>query len=258
MEPIGAGSRIPVPLSELRQYNPNRGLSGMNNAQLYLAWLRTTSPEVYMSALRKITGKKRTLGGLDADLCDSMTAPATFGAFGQDDSSFSYDTMPTVDITATPITDSSYTLPALTPSDIGVSDVSSGLTLPDFGTGLTEVPGIDTSVTMPNVSITPAPAAGTPSNWLAAFTTAVGNVAASALQASNQSNLIKLNTTRAQQGLPPVNANGQVVTSANTRLAPATGPIYAIESKIAGATGGMGMPLMLLAGVGLLVFFMRK
>lgn len=221
----------------------------MNNTQLYLAWLRTTSPEVYMAAMRKITGQKRTLGGLDADLCASMTAPSTFGAFGQDDSSFDY-TMPEIDITA-PVDTTTYTLPV-------IDETSLTPVTPIDTSVLTPVTDIGTTVTMPDVTITPAPATSSPfsSNVLAAFTTAVGTVAASALQASNQSNLIKLNTARAQQGLPPVNSAGQVVTPTNTRLAPATGPIYKLESTIAGAAGGVGLPLLL--GVGVLAFFMLR
>lgn len=220
----------------------------MTNFQLYLAWLRTEAPDVYLAAMRKITGQVRTLGGLDSDLVDSMTQPATMGSFGQDSSS---DTsLPEITVYGdTGTADSGYTLPTLTEYDLNPPQITPTLTdvtLPD--------------VTEPNITITPAPAPAAPAtggtNWAAAFVTAVGNVASAALRSSSQSNLVKYNTQRAQMGLPPVNAQGQVVSSAG--LAPATSAIYALESKIAGVTGGMS-PVVLLAGIGLLAFlFLRK
>lgn len=221
----------------------------MNNAQLFMAWLRTTAPDVYLAAMRKITGQRRTLGGLDSDLVDSMTAPATFGSFGQD--SASDTSLPEITVYGdTGTADSGYTLPTLTEYDLNPPEITpptlTDITLPEPAA--------------PNITITPAPSApatGGGSFW-AAFTTAVGSVASTALSASNQSNLIKLNTTRAQMGLPPVNANGQVVSGAG--LAPATSAIYRLESQIAGAGRGLGgSPVLLLAGVGLLAFiFLRK
>ncbi|MGH3574921.1 MAG: hypothetical protein ACRDUW_24375 [Pseudonocardiaceae bacterium] len=47
----------------------------MNARQLYLAWLRSTHPDIYVAALRKVAGKPRSLGGLGQDLMSSMTAP---------------------------------------------------------------------------------------------------------------------------------------------------------------------------------------
>ena len=219
----------------------------MNNAQLYLAWLRTASPEVYLLAMRKILRQPRTLGGLDSDLVQSMTAPATFGAFGQDSSSDSslpeitvsgsYDTTttdPYTDLNLNPFPD----VTALTPEQ------------------LAPVAPVTTSDTGPSVTITPAGGTDTgSSSWLSSFINAVGNVGASALTASNQSNLVKLNTQRAAQGLPPVNAMGQVIPG--SALAPATNAIYALESKIAGGVGAMS-PFLLLAGVGLLAFVLFK
>jgi hypothetical protein len=229
----------------------------VNNAQLYLAWLRTNSPDVYLMAMRKTLGQPRTLGGLDSDLVNSMTAPATFGAFGQDSSSdtslpsvtVSPDTFaPQFPLTDTsgmplifPVTEAYPTapeIPTLTPEQLAPVTVEAA-----------PAPVLDASGTL-----TGTPPDGT--SWLTSLITAVGNIGATALSSSSQSNLVKLNTARAQQGLPPVDINGRVVTASG--LAPATSAIYRLEQAIAGGTTG-ATPLLLIAGVGLLAFlFMRR
>jgi hypothetical protein len=47
----------------------------MNARELYLAWLRTNYPLQYIAALRKITNKPRSLGGLGDDLTASFSSP---------------------------------------------------------------------------------------------------------------------------------------------------------------------------------------
>src|ERR1700733_7910346 len=59
----------------------------MNNRQLYLAWLRTASPTVYVAALRKATGQKKNLGGLNQDLLQQALSPSTRHSFLGDDTS---------------------------------------------------------------------------------------------------------------------------------------------------------------------------
>jgi hypothetical protein len=222
----------------------------VNNRQLYLAWLRTAAPDVYMTSLRKALRQSRTLGGLDSDLVDSMTAPSTFGAFGQDSSSDG--SLPEVTITA-----DTWTPPDLT-------SFPDYYTLPLAPSDLTPVTPVDTGITMPTVEITPAtgyvpPDTGAPAaggNWWDTIIKTVGTVVTAGITTSSQqSNLIKLNTQRAAQGLPPVDQYGRVITPAGTN--PATSAIYRLESLIAGTGGGLS-PVILLAGVGLLAFVLFK
>lgn len=214
----------------------------MNNRQLFLAWLRTTSPQVYTAAIRQALRQPQTLGGLNCDLVNSMTAPATFGAFGQDDSGDGG--LPEITISAPSVDQSAPQIIPLTPADIALSDV---------GTGITQI-----DVTQPDLPIVTNPSTGTTtagSNTIwNSIVTAVGNVGAAAFKADTQSNLVKLNTQRASMGLPPVNANGQVVTAG---FAPATNAIYSLENAIGGVGAGGGS-LFLIAGVGLLAFMLLR
>jgi hypothetical protein len=227
----------------------------MNNQQKYLAWLRTTAPEVYVAALRKVARAPRSLGGLSDDLVTRMYRPSTgfgfvgdemtqlaarlrsLGALGQDDSD--PDNIGEVTVTASSPTDDSSSLlldpTSLTPADIlGVQEQA---TLP---TAPINVPA-DTS------------SSGSSSNTglFSSIVSAVGSIGAAAMTSSAQSNLLKLNTQRAAAGLPPVNANGVPVAtslSSNPQIA-------AMESSIAGVASS---PIFWIAGLALLAFVVLR
>jgi hypothetical protein len=229
----------------------------MNNRQLFLAWLRTTAPETYTTALRKVAGKPRGSGGLTRDLIGSMYTPSTgFGFLGDDFGSLGQDNTGVADgglvsnpletVTVTPSPDWVYNPADYQPAPpVALVDTST-FTTPAIEA--TPPPALDTSGTL--VSI-PAPA---PSAW-GSFLTAVTGLASTALTTSAQSNLVKVNTARAAQGLPPVDANGIPIRPTASLFPPNT-TIARLESSIAGVATS---PLFLIAGVGLLaLFFMRK
>jgi hypothetical protein len=47
----------------------------VNAKELYLAWVRSNYPQQYISALRKVASKPRSLGGLGDDLTASFISP---------------------------------------------------------------------------------------------------------------------------------------------------------------------------------------
>jgi hypothetical protein len=196
----------------------------MNNQQKYLAWLRTTAPEVYAAAIRKVLGQTRSVGGLSSNLANIGKATTGFGALG-DDISFS------------------------------APDYNAGLDSDVMAVGMTPV----TNVTWDPASTytPPAPVIGSSSSgggfdWGSAIVKAVTGVATTVLNSSAQSKLLQINTTRASQGLPPVNAQGVVVP--NSALPVSTNPtLRAIESSV-GGTGSIAM----IAGIGLLALLILK
>jgi hypothetical protein len=211
----------------------------MNNRQLYLAWLRTASPTVYTAALRKATGQKKNLGGLNQDLLQQALSPSMRHSFLGDDTSdmdlFSAsDLVDTSPIVFDPIT---FTPPVF---DSGSLDIP----MPTIGT--------DTSSSTPSVTA-PSSSSSIFSNILSAVTS-IGNTV---VNASQQNALITLNTQRAAQGLPPVNAQGQVVTAAGTATTSAS--LLALEAAIAGgnSTGSL-LPLLLIGGLAAYFLFGRK
>lgn len=200
----------------------------MNNQQLYLAWLRTYSPTVYMQAIKRATGRNRNLGGLTQDLVSSALAPNLMHSFLGDDS------LDEIDVTAQAMPDASALNVDAPTIDLSDSFDSSSLSAPS-------TVAIDTSSFS-------SPASSSSSSTFANVLTAVTALGAGVLQATNQSKLIALNTTRAQQGLPPVNANGQVVST--TGLATTNAALSNFERAITGGGSGMGM-LGILALLGL-------
>lgn len=213
----------------------------MNNRQLYLAWLRTAAPAVYVSALRRALGKNRSLGGLTDDLVQQSFAPATRHSFLGDDTTSMIDPI-TVSAISTdqPITTNysfSSEMPAFDPNSVTFNPVSI-----DSGT----------AAFTPGLSIAPAQSNSIFGNIL----TAVTAIGAGVLNASNQSKLISLNTTRAQQGLPPVNAAGQVIRQTGTSTTGSA--LLAFERSISGASGSSMLPLLGIAGLAALFFFRKR
>jgi hypothetical protein len=211
----------------------------MNNRELYLAWLRKNAPQVYAQAVRKVTGKKRSLGGLGDDLLGSMMCPATgFGYLGQDDG-----TIDTVTIDSSPQPDYSVLPPIPVDLTSPVSDVTlQPIAPPSYDVTL---PTIDTSGTSSGVG-----------DFFTKLTTAVAGVATAALTTNAQTTLLKTNTQRAQMGLPPVDANGVPVRPSYS-LYSSNPQVASFERRVAGTAMS---PVVLIAGVGLIaaMLFMRR
>jgi len=207
---------------------------------LYLAWVRTKYPSQYVGALRAITGKPRSLGGLGDDLLmntissdvsqptDSTLIPGDILTTLEQGAPTSFSVVPAGSYSQSPL--NALTADQLTP--IPAPTVES----PSWGSTIS------------------APSSTAPS-WFSTFTNAVANVATTYLNTSAQGNLLSLNTQRARQGLPPVNAQGVPVTSAG--LMPANSRVYAIERTIAGATSSPMLWLGLAAIAGIFLFSKR-
>jgi hypothetical protein len=205
----------------------------MNNAQLYLAWLRTYAPTVYSNAVRTATGNSRSTGGLTDNLLDSALSPATTHSFLGDDN------LDEITVTAQQMSDPiTY--------DGGVT-----LTQPSFDAGSVTAPG---ALSFESGSSGSSGSSSAPSSTFANILTAVTAIGAGVLNYSNQNKLIQLNTTRAQQGLPPVNAQGVVVSPYGTATTNAS--LLAFEKAISGNSGSMLLPILAILGIG--AFFILK
>jgi hypothetical protein len=198
----------------------------MNNKQLYLAWLRTAAPSVYTAALRKATGQVRSFGGLTDDLVQQSFAPSLNHSFLGDDTS-------SVDL-----------------SNIDFSNIS------NIDVGQIDTGAIDAQITsgtaanLPSVTATTTSAPSTFSNIL----TAVTAIGAGVINATNQSKLITLNTQRAAQGLPPVDATGRVVSG--TGFSTTSPSLLAFERAISGGSTGSFLPILAVLGIG--AFFLLR
>lgn len=211
----------------------------MNNQQLYLAWLRTYSPTTYANAIRRATGQGRSLGGLTDDLLNKALAPDLIHSFLGDDTDL--DEIP---ITAT-----------YTPDPVSFDSSQIDFQSPTFDTGsvLAPTPVAIASGGATGLPSAPAPVAAS-GNVFTSVLAAVAQIGAGVLNYSNQSKLIALNTTRAQQGLPPVDANGRVVTALGTAT---TSPgLLAFEKAITGGGGMSLIPILAILGIGL--FFLSR
>jgi len=222
----------------------------MNNKGLYLAWLRTVAPTLYAQAIRKATGQSRSLGGLTDNLVQQALAPSLRHSFLGDDTT-SMDTT-FMDFGTAPITTGVDTSPIVNDPIVFQS--------PTFDpTSITPATLVTDPTTGQLVSSAPTTVpAVTPSNAPNIFTSilqSVASIGSTVVSASQQSSLIALNTQRAAQGLPPVNANGQVVTAAGVA---ATNPaLLAFENAVSGGSGSM-LPILLIGGaIGLLFLFSR-
>ncbi|MGH8336542.1 MAG: hypothetical protein ACRETL_06955 [Gammaproteobacteria bacterium] len=210
----------------------------MNNRQLYLAWLRTVAPSVYSQAVRRATGGARSLGGLADDLVQRALAPNLSHSFLGDDSSM-----------LDPIT-----VTAIAPDSGPITtNYSFDTSMPAFDPNSVAMPSFAPIDTGTATGLT-APASSGGSTF-ANILTAVTAIGAGVLNYSTQSKLVTLNTTRAQQGLPPVNAQGQVVSPYG--LTSTSPTMLAFERSISGATGGSMLPIIL-GMLGLGAFFVLR
>lgn len=211
----------------------------MNNAQLYLAWLRTFAPTVYVSAIRRATGQSRSLGGLSDDLVQQAFAPNVTHSFLGDDSSSMLDPIT--------VTANYMDMPPIT-TDFSFS-------APTFDTGMVSAPSAVAIDTGPVSTVAPS-GGSAPSSTFSNILTAVTAIGAGVLNYSNQSKLISLNTTRAQQGLPPVDAYGRVITGSG--ISTAGSSLLAFERAITGGSGSM-LPIILgVLGIGAVFIFSRS
>lgn len=216
----------------------------MNNAQLYLAWLRTFAPVVYAGAVRKATGQTRSLGGLTDNLVGLALAPDLTHSFLGDDSNMLDEITVTAQYMPDPFTASDFSFDPGTPPAFSAADVPT----PDFNVPIDNTPA--PPAPKPALKVTPANSGSIFGSILTAATT----IGVGLLGANTQNKLITLNTTRAQQGLPPVNANGTLVNP--SRLATTSPGLLAFERAITGGGGSMMLPIIALLGVG--AFFMLR
>src|SRR5271155_3374671 len=150
--------------------------------KLYLGWLRTTAPAVYVSAIRKATGRTRSLGGLTENLLDSALSPSyrhTFLGDNGDDA-----TLDTIDVSALsadqPIT-TNFSFDSSSPaSSVDPGALITNASISNYGT--------------PAITPTAATSSSSTTSTLASVLTAVTSLGAAALNSSNQSALIALNT----------------------------------------------------------------
>jgi hypothetical protein len=203
----------------------------MNNRQLYLAWLRTAAPTVYTAAIRKATGQTKNLGGLDSDLLQQALSPGLRHSFLGDDGTDMDSSSST--FSASDLTDTS-----------AISFDPIVFTPPVFDPGTVTAPTPLPTDSSGNV-VTAAPTAS-PSIFSSVLqaVTSIGNTV---VNASQTNALIALNTQRAAQGLPPVNAQGQVVTAAGT--ATTSAGLLALENAISRGSGSSLIPMLLIGGL---------
>ena len=216
----------------------------MNNRQLYLAWLRTAAPTVYTAAIRKATGQTKNLGGLDTDLLQQALSPSLRHSFLGDDTSdmdtsdlfSSSDLTNTSPIVFDPIT---FSTPSFDPGDVSLP-----------------APVTDSSGNPIPVSSGSTPAESAAPSIFSSVLQAVTSIGNTVVNASQTNALIALNTQRAAQGLPPVNAAGQVVTAAGTATTSAS--LLALENAIAGGSSSSLLPILLIGGLAFYFLFGRN
>jgi hypothetical protein len=197
----------------------------MNNRQLYLAWLRSNAPTLYMNVVRKVTGRTRSLGGLADDLINKSFAPDLAHSFLGDDTGIVDESALQGDAPSTDLT-----------------------TIPAFDSSMVSAPAPVNIASGTATGVSPSSSNSIFGNILQA----VAAVGVGVVNATNQSKLIALNTTRAAQGLPPINANGQIVTGAG--LSTTSPSLLAFERAISGGASGSMLPILLLGG-GLIAAF---
>ena len=188
------------------------------NRQTYLAWLRTTMPNLYVASMQHVANPKKTnydFGKARGIGAVSFNQLAGLGDDGTD----------------------------TTDQDLAISEDPLSYAPPDVSAP-------------PASDFTPVAPPSSNSSGSSAFDSvvkAVSSVASTVVATEAQQNLLNVNTQRAKQGLPPLNANGQIITS--NMLAPTTSAISQAEAALAGNTGSL---LLLLGGAALLFMVARR
>lgn len=127
---------------------------------------------------------------------------------------------------------------------------------------LTDISDIDTSSDVTNAvnnaynatQSSASTTSGGSTDFFGALANAITAVAPTVVQTQAAENLLAINTQRAQQGLPPLTANGIPVTG--SMLSPTSATIAQMEAALGGA--GSLLPILLIGGVGLLAFAMMS
>jgi len=216
----------------------------MNNKQLYLAWLRTVAPTVYVSALRRATGQIQNLGGLTDNLLQQALAPNISHSFLGDDTTYMDTTF------------ADFGAPAGSIDNSQIAPTSIDFQTPSFDASQVSSP-INETLSFQAPVAPPASTVAGSSSTFSNILTAVTAIGAGVINATNQSKLIQLNTTRAQQGLPPVNAAGQVVSP--TGFGTTSPSLLAFERAISGGTSGSMLPIILgVLGIGAVLLFSKR
>lgn len=216
----------------------------MNNQQLYLAWLRTTSPTLYAQAVRMATGRSRNLGGLADDLLQQALSPNLMHSFLGDDTTL--DTITVSSDAPAPVTTDMVFAPGNFSFDPSTVDAPSFSVPIDSGA----------AVGFPSAAAPAAQPVAAPSSTFANILQAVTTIGAGVIQASNQSKLIDLNTARARAGQPPVDATGRVVSP--YAVSPTNSAIARFEKSITGGMSGSMLPILAMLGIGAFVLLRKK
>lgn len=126
--------------------------------------------------------------------------------------------------------------PDLTSSDDLISDLDTGVS--------SDVS--DSINSAYNASVSPASTTqGGSTDFFGALANAITSIAPTVVQTQAAENLLAINTQRAQQGLPPLTQNGQLVTS--SMLSPTSASLAQMEAALAGNSGS----LLLIGGIAL-------
>lgn len=141
------------------------------------------------------------------------------------------------------LTDSITFSPDLTSTD-DLTDIS------DIDTSSDVTSAVNTAYNATQSSSSSTNGGGT--DFFSSLANAITAVAPTVVQTQAAENLLAVNTARAQQGLPPLSANGVPVTG--SMLSPTSATIAQMEAAL-GAGGGI-LPILLIGGVGLLAFMM--
>ena len=198
--------------------------------QMWMAWMRQHHPDIYHAALQATIAP---VFDLSASMLAGMArsnAMGRLGSLGQD----------VTDLTAGDFSSSS---DQLTASFALSSDVAPDINIPSTAAA--------SASTSPAVSTIPA--VNTLFNTLVAT---AANVATNALT-GNSAALVQENAVRVQQGLPPLNPDGSVMTVAQMHAAGYTSAqIQQIESTLSGSGILNTTTLLLIGGAVLLLVLM--
>lgn len=135
----------------------------------------------------------------------------------------------------------------LTPSDIQSTTVT--------GSDISDQLSPDVSAAIDQANQTPSSSSGW-GDFFNNLSSAISNVGGAVIQTQAQSNLLQINTQRAQQNIGPLNQYGVPVTA--QQLAPTSASLAQFEANLAGASGSPLLWIGLAAIVGLALYSGRN
>jgi len=207
--------------------------------QMWMTWMRTNHPDIYHAALQATIAP---IFDLSASMLAGMARGNALGrlsALGQDITDLTSD--PTAVDLSLPTDTTAISAIAAAPATINysASSLSSNVTpAPAQGASVSSIPAVNTLF-----------------NTLVAT---AANVATNALT-GNSAALVQENAVRVQQGLPPLNPDGSVMTVAQMQAAGYTSAqIQQIESTLSGGLTLNTTTLLLIGGAVLLFVMMSK